>query len=700
MAPGHSTPDLVTMARGAVRTRLRSALGRAVQEGARVVVFGGRLAREGHLMPFSIDVQPMRIEGEALLLVCFVDAPAKLHEGEQRGRRGTVGAHDGVRIAELEREVASMRAELDEGARLLEANGEEQRAVNEEALSVNEEYQSTNEELLTSKEELQSLNEELTALNSQLQETPDRQRTTANDLQNVLYSTDVATLFLDRALNIRFFTPAIRALFNLIPGDIGRPLSDLHSLATDTLLPADAQAVLDTLDPVEREIETPGGTWFRRRILPYRTEGNGIEGVVITFTDFTRRKQAAASLEEAKQAAEAATLAKSRFLAAASHDLRQPLQTLALLQGLLAKSAEGGKQAGLVVRLDETLVAMTGMLDTLLDLNQIEAGVVSAEVAECRIGGMLDRLRDEFAYPAQAKRLTLRVMPCGAVVRTDLRLLEQMTRNLVSNVLKYTERGRVLLGCRRTREGLRIEVWDTGIGIPDGELQAIFEEYHQLGNEARERGRGLGLGLSIVHRLGALLGHKVGVRSWPGKGSVFSIEVPRIPDAQQRVQPGFGPGSAGAKVEVGGRRTGAVLVIEDHPELLGLLRLLLQGEGHSVTVVPNGPAALDMVAHGTARPGLVLADYNLPGGMNSLEVAARLRQALPGLPVVILTGDVSAVTLHEVARQGCRQMNKPVRPGDLVQVVQDLLPAPSMAMAPSQASAQRRLARMPPPPHP
>ena len=213
-------------------------------------------------------------------------------------------------------------------------SSEEQRAVNEEALSVNEEFQSTNEELLTSKEELQSLNEELQALNSQLQETLERQRTTSDDLQNILYSTDVATLFLDRDLNIRFFTPATRALFNVIPGDVGRPLADLHPLATDTLLPADVRAVLDHLEPVEREVETPGGTWFRRRVLPYRTEGRQVQGVVITFNDITRRKREAAALVEAKGGAEAANLAKSRFLAAASHDLRQPLQTLALLQGL------------------------------------------------------------------------------------------------------------------------------------------------------------------------------------------------------------------------------------------------------------------------------------------------------------------------------------------------------------------------------
>ncbi len=567
------------------------------------------------------------------------------------------------------------RAELEEGARSLQASGEEQRVIDEEALSVNEEYQSTNEELLTSKEELQSLNEELTALNSQLHETLERQRTTANDLQNILYSTDVATLFLDRSLNIRFFTPATKALFNVIPGDVGRPLADLHSLATDTDLPADAQAVLTSLEPVEREVETAKGTWFRRRILPYRNETRGVEGVVITFNDITRRRKAAAALEEAKAEAEAANLTKSRFLAAASHDLRQPLQTLALLQGLLAKAVVGDKAIGLVKRQDDTLGAMSGMLDTLLDLNQIEAGIVKAELQDCRIGSLLGRLCEEFSYHAQAKGLGLSAMPCSAIVRTDPRLLEQMLRNFLMNALKYTDRGRVLLGCRRHGNTLRIEVWDTGIGIADGELQAVFSKYHQIGNEARERVRGLGLGLSIVQRLANLLSHRITVRSKPGKGSVFIIEVPRVHDAPS--QGASTLSSTPDKVTdtiapTNGRRTGHILVVEDDPDLRDLLSQLLQEEGHEVSLALTGQGALDKVTDGSF-PDLVLADYNLPGGITGLQVAARLREMLPDVPVIIMTGDISTGTRQDVTRNGLVLITKPVKPSDLIRTVDELL---------------------------
>ena len=222
----------------------------------------------------------------------------------------------------------------------------------------------------------------MTALNSQLRESLERQRTTSNDLQNVLYSTGVATIFLDPDLNIRFFTPATKSLFGVIPSDVGRPLGDLTSLAADGALLTDAQTVLQSLEPIEREIEARSGAWYIRRILPYRTQNSAVEGVVITFADITDRRRTADELGEAKRQADVANAVKSRFLAAASHDLRQPLQTLALVQGLLAKTVDGEKAQNLVARLDETLGAMSGMLNTLLDINQIEAGTVHAEVVE------------------------------------------------------------------------------------------------------------------------------------------------------------------------------------------------------------------------------------------------------------------------------------------------------------------------------
>jgi two-component system CheB/CheR fusion protein len=671
VAQGHPTQDLFALARQSMRTRLRAAIQQARQHNTRIVAAGGRISRDGAELSFSIAIQPVQNDGEELLLICFVEDPK-----HQPKPARPVPSHDAPRIAELEQELEATKAELQDAIRNLEGSSEEQKAINEEALSINEEYQSTNEELLTSKEELQSLNEELTALNGQLHETLERQRTTANDLQNILYSTDIATLFLDANLHIRFFTPATRLLFSVIPSDVGRPLADLKSLAADSALLSDAGTILQTLVPIEREIEAQSGAWYVRRVMPYRTHEKGVEGVVVTFTDITERKNAARALEAAKQQAELANLAKSRFVAAASHDLRQPLQTLALLQGLLTKKVEGAAAEKLVALLDPTLSAMSGMLNALLDINQIDAGTVQTEIVSFPVNDMLDRLRDELAYHAQAHGIELHVVECSLSVLTDPRLLEQMVRNLLSNALKYTRRGKVLLGCRRRGDKLNIEIWDTGIGIPEQELEAIFGEYHQLDNAARERSRGLGLGLAIVQRLGNLLGHRIRVRSSVGNGSVFAIEVMLRPDPTGS-QPQRDLSPADDTIAEGARRTGTILVIEDDPELRGLLELVLTDEGHRVAAVPDGRSALDLAVHGALMPDVILADYNLPLGMDGLGAAQKLRERLHRrVPVIILTGDIATDTLREIARQDCLQLNKPVKSTELMSAIQRLLPIP------------------------
>ena len=336
---GHPSYDLLAMVRPHLRIKLRAAIHQAMLEKARIVIPGGRTNYEGKPGSFEIAVQPALIDGEDLLLVCFIDDPAPVHK---RSRATT--PPDVEHVAELEQQLEATQAELQAAIHSLETSNEEQKTINEEALSANEEYQSTNEELLTSKEELQSMNEELTALNSQLQETLERQRTTASDLQNILYSTDVATIFLDLDLNIRFFTPATKSLFSIIPTDIGRPLADLNSLAADSDLLIDARTVLQTLSPIEREIQARDGLWYVRRILPYRAQNDGVEGVVVTFADITERRHAADALEAARREAQQANIAKSRFLAAASHDLRQPLQALSLMRGVLARKIQDDKK--------------------------------------------------------------------------------------------------------------------------------------------------------------------------------------------------------------------------------------------------------------------------------------------------------------------------------------------------------------------
>ena len=257
---------------------------------------------------------------------------------------------------------------------------------------------------------------------AQLQAALREQRTRANDLEKILYSTNVATIALDLELRIRFFTPATRAVFAITAADIGHPLAELASLPADSSLVADARAVLANQVAQEREVQATDGAWFRRQIMPYCDADERVGGVVITFNNITKRKLVAVALEEAKRQAEQANMGKSRFLAAASHDLRQPLQTLALLHGLLAKTVHGARAQRLVARVDDMLGAMSGMLDRLRDINEIETGTVDPKMAHFELNALLGRMRAEFSEPARAKGLDLRVLPCSLHVPQRSRL--------------------------------------------------------------------------------------------------------------------------------------------------------------------------------------------------------------------------------------------------------------------------------------
>lgn len=666
---GYPNADLLAMLHGDLRSKVRAALQAFGETRAGTRVPGGRLGSGADAKSFEIEIRPLRADGEELALICFVDVPGEASPGSSTA---APSAGELSRVAELERELSATRIELADALRSMDLQAEEQKAIHEEALSINEEYQSANEELLTSKEELQSLNEELIALNGQLQETLERQRTTSDDLQNVLYSTDAATIFLDTRLNIRFFTPATRALFSIIPTDVGRPLADLRSLATDDTLPEDAAHVLETLTPVEREIEIDSGSWFLRRVLPYRTQTGGVEGVVITFADVTESRRAADDLRAATILAERANTAKSRFLAAASHDLRQPLQTLSLVHGMLAT---GGGDAVLMARFDDALSSMSDMLNTLLDINQIEAGSIRVAKTVFPIADLLDRLFSELAIHASAKGLAFRYVRSSLWVESDPRLLEQMVRNLVMNALKYTRQGAVLLGCRRKGARLSIEVSDTGIGIPASELDTIFEEYHQVDNVARQHSLGLGLGLSIVQRVGDLLGHVVGVRSKLGVGSTFSIDVD-IRDAP----PERTPTSTDKETGAHSVHPASLLLIEDDGDVCDLLAQALRATGYRVAVAADGAAATTLIHGGVIRPDLVITDYNLPNGRTGVEVVADIRNQLHArIPAIVLTGDVSTRTLAEIAGKALVQLVKPVSLATLLAAIAAQLPVPDAA---------------------
>ena len=670
---GHPSTDLTGFLPKAVHARFRAAVAACTTATPMVTVAGSRMPGQPS---FDIVIHLVSGGAQQMLLACFVDRVCPASDDEPIG---TKPAQNG---ADLEQVLASTRSDLSDALRDLEQEIEAHGTDAAEARSIHEEFQSTNEELLASKEELQSLNEELTALNVQLQETLERHRTTANDLQNVLYSTDVATLFLDMDLTIRFFTPAARLIFRVIPSDVGRPFTDLASVARDDSLIRDTQAVLASSDPVESEAPGADGKWFLRRIQPYRAEGNKIEGLVITYIDITERKRATVSLIAAMDEAERATKAKSRFLASASHDLRQPLQSMALLHKLLARHRPSTEALRLTAILDQTLNSMTLMLDSMLDVNRIESGTVRPDIMPVAIGPLLQRLADEFAPHAQLKNLRLRAVLCSLWVMTDPQLVEQLLRNLLSNAAKYTLKGGIVLGCRRRAGQVVLQVCDSGIGIADTETKAIFNAYHRVDTDNVMTEQGMGLGLAIVQRVAMLMDHPVAVQSRLGKGSCFSMTMPMADAAARRDAP-----TPQIKVTP---RTGTILLVEDEDPLRDLMTKMLTNAGHKVIAMPAAKPAYDWVSENPKGPDLLLTDYDLDPDEDGLNLAQDLAELLDAdLPTIILTGDITTDTLKAIDAAGFAQVIKPVAPDVLLDQISTLL---AKAKAPKRVHHRRSAA--------
>ena len=373
--------------------------------------------------------------------------------------------------------------------------------------------------------------------------------------------------------------------------------------------------------------------------------------------DITGRKEMEQALHRAKEEAERANLAKTKFLAAASHDLRQPLQSLFFFAAALAAhvSPDGTKVLG---HLERGLDALKGLLDSLLDVSQLDAGLVTPDIQDFAVSDVLDEIATAYAPVAGAKGLLWRVTPCTSVVRSDRTLLSRMVRNLIENALRYTDEGAVALDCRGDGEALTITVRDSGIGIPPDQLERIWEEFHQVGNPERDRAQGLGLGLAIVRRLSALLGHPVEVRSTVAKGSEFRIRVPLGAAMAKPVAALAAPVASGA-----GRF--AVLVDDDAIVLMGL-QAILKEWGYDVLTAGSADQALERLAADGRRPDIVVADYRLREGRVGTEAILRVR-ALRGddIPGVILTGETGPECLHDAAEHRLFVVHKPVTPREL-----------------------------------
>lgn len=914
---GAPTQDLLSLAKHELRAGLRTTLKRVAKERKLIILDDCPMVVDGSRISVRVVVKPLLLPRNSgpLYLITFEDQSELLSKPAPK-RVDALGSTDAL-VKQLEDELHISREDLQSHVEEFESANEELQAANEEVMSVNEELQSSNEELETSKEELQAMNEELTTVNNQLTTKMDELAKANDDLENLLNSTDIATIFVDAELNIGRFTPATKDLLNLISSDIGRPLIDIRPKFTDENLMHDVDQVLAKLMPIEAELMTENGRCFLRRILPYRTGDNRITGVVITFIDIsernaseekarllaavirdsndavmvsdlngrithwnrgaqlmygwseqealkktvfdlvpendvgpikatlqkikegeviesletqrikkdgrvidvwatvtpltddkneisaiaiterditetklnekelrqseanfrsliesapdalilvnsageieitnmraeslfgyakdeltgmtveqlmperfrekhignrkgffsdakvrelgsdmelfalnkdgkeipievglspikaanglvvcaairdiTERKQSEEELRVASVVAESALAAKSRFLATASHDLRQPLQTLVLLNKALLKSEDKVDSIKKLTMQQESLDSMKYLLNSLLDISKLDSGTIKAKKKNIKLQQVLQRIGNEFKEIANEKGLDLIVEKTDAEVLSDPDLLSQLIQNLVANAIRYTDSGYVKLACMADHNGIRLEVRDSGIGIAVDQQAAIFDEFHQANPDPHTPNMGLGLGLSIVQRIAALLGTSVELNSDLDRGSNFSIVLPLAEYESAEV----------SEVEVVDQvhravHGSVVLMVDDDLGVLEATRILLEIEPEFEVVVASSPPDVYSLIE-KITPDLIISDFHLSHKDTGIDVIKKVRkQSARQIPGILVTGNTSLI-IEPGEHQDVTIITKPIDTDELISLAHQLL---------------------------
>lgn len=385
-----------------------------------------------------------------------------------------------------------------------------------------------------------------------------------------------------------------------------------------------------------------------------------------------RVAEATADLQQAKDAAEHATIAKSHFLAAASHDLRQPLHALGLFVSALAQSRAARQEPELVAHIQSAVDALQNLLDAILDISRLDGGNVVPSIGCFPLSQVLDRLGQDLSLLAAQKGLRLKLRSTRFWVRSDEKIVERILLNLVGNALRYTRTGGVLVSCRRRRDVLVVEVWDTGAGIPEHAREGIFEEYVQLANPERDRAKGLGLGLAICRRLADLLGIPLGVRSRPGRGSVFWIELPVVPAGLPRELPSTESALSEGVVDPA-RIRGTVLVVERDALVRAGMQQAIVSWGGRVLLAADREEALSRCRESDPPPDLTICNLRLPGRGSGIELAQELRREFEGMAVLLVSADVSDEAQTAARNAGFALLKQPVPAGRLRAALRHLL---------------------------
>jgi two-component system CheB/CheR fusion protein len=668
---GEPTRELLSVVREELRGAVRGALHQALagKEIAR--------AKEAHLST-AHGIKHVEIMVELLdshapdgpLLVSFQQRPAPVMPAEA----ARAGDENQLQLVD---ELRRTQDELQSTVEELQSSNEELKTSNEEVRSVNEELQATNEELEASKEEMQSLNEELSTVNSQLQAKNEELERTGSNLSCLLSSTNIAVIFLDKSFQIRSFTPATRDLFDLLATDVGRPLRDMNRKFIDESLLTDAAMVLQRLSPVEKEIKSESGKHYLRRIWPYRTTEDRIDGIVITFVDVTDRKKFEQELSRAKLLAENSSHSKDQFLAMLSHELRTPLTpiTLAIADIQREKDLPIELRNNLEM-IQRNLALEMRLIDDLLDLSRVISGKMRLKCGPLGVHRMLTHALQTMAAEVNAKHVTIEfhLEAANDIVSADEPRLQQVFLNILRNSVKFTlAGGKILLRSWNQHNEIVVQIEDSGIGIEASEMARLFEPFEQ-GNLEKARqaggGGGMGLGLAIARSVTELHGGQIRAKSeGKGKGATFVIELPLMPDGTQRESAG-----AGAEAHMQQSRAKRVspksvkiLLVEDHIDTASIMMRLLKQVGYSVEHAGSASQAVQIAAK--HPPDILLSDLNLPDGSGH-DLIRQIKQShrVKGIAVSGLGTDEDIRHSHEAGF--AEHITKPIHFSNLLEVIE------------------------------
>ena len=655
---GEPSHNILTVVRRELRLELRSAIYQALQADVSVESRRVRLDRDGRSYFVKMTARPVH-DPDAnadFVLILFdevEDSVGEVDEAVPENQRDPI-------IAQLERELQRTREQLQATIEHSETSTEELKASNEELQAINEELRSATEELEISKEELQAINEELTTVKAELKAKVEETGKINDDLQNLVMANDIGTIFVDRNLAIKRYTPRAADVFSITATDIGRSLLDItHRLEYDKLAD-DAAEAFGSLRLIERELKSTDGRWYLARILPYRTTENRIDGAVLSFIDITSRRTAEERLRNVGQAGVGEVeRRRDEFLAVVSHELKHPLNLITASTELIGRSAEARTNATISRAADtirRTVLGQAQIIDDLLDMSRLRTGKLSITRRPIDLKEVVQRISHTMQDEAERKDIDFRLsVPDGPVaIHADLTRIEQIVWNLISNALKFTDGdGKIIVQLALDDQYAVLTITDNGVGIDRAALPNIFEMFEQSRSSASAVRGGLGIGLSLVKDLVAVHGGEVHAHSdGIGHGATFTVKLPRVVEPVARDGKGLAP-TTFLKGE-------HVLLVDDDEDTVETFRLLLEMEGASVTVATSGEEALDTL--NKQPPSLILSDLGMPGmsGLAFIE-AVRQRPDMQAVKAIALSGFGRPSDVEEATQAGFdAHLTKPV----------------------------------------